>query len=121
MALTHNGVKVSIPNAQLPSGYTKPSVTEFTDYELTYKNREFTIAKSSVENATASTTLTNLITQLDTDIETLLAADIDTVGLTVTAWSEVKRIRLNHNVDEVLFTNGTDNYLCTVDIYVKTA
>lgn len=119
--LTHNGVKVSIPSAQVPSGYSLPSVTEFTDYEYVVHNREFTIAKSGVENATAATTLTNLITQLDTDIETFLTADYHIDTLTVTAWSEVKVIRSNNAVDEIFWTTGTNSYICVVDIYVKTA
>ena len=121
MALTNNGTKVSIAQSSLPSGYTKPTVTEFTDYELTYSSRQMTIAKSTVENATASTTFTNLVSQLTTDINTLLAADIDTTGLTVTAWADFKTVTTNNSLSSILYTTGTLNYICTVDIYVKTA
>ena len=121
MALTHNGTQVNVPAAQLPSGYTKPTVTDFDDHELVYRAREITIAKSGVENATASTTMTNIVTSLNTAIEALLNADIDTTGLTVTSYAIMNGITTNNNLDGVRFTNGTDNYICTIDIYVKTA
>ena len=121
MALTHNGTKVNIAAAKLPSGYSKPSVTEFSDYEMKYDSRTFTIAKSGVENATAVTTMENLITQLNTDIETLLAADIDTTGLTVTSWAELRSLNTNNTLDGVFFTNGALSYVMVVDVYVKTA
>jgi hypothetical protein len=121
MALTNNGTKVSIPAAQLPSGYTKPSVTEFSDYEMKYSSRVFTIAKSTVENEDAVTTMENLIAQLNAEIETLISSDIDTVGLTVTAWSELRSLSTNNNLAGVKFTNGALNYILVVDIFVKTA
>lgn len=121
MALTHNGTTVSIPAAELPSGYTKPSVTEFTDHEQLYASRAFTIAKSTVQNATDTTTMSNLITQLNTDIETLINADFDTTGLTVTSYAVLRSLSTNNTLTGVKFTNGALNYVLTVDVYVKTA
>ena len=119
MALTHNGTAVLV--SEVPSGYTRPSVTKFTDHELKYQNRQISIAKSGVENATASTTFGNIITALNTAIESLLNADIDTSGLTVTAYANLKTITTNADINNVLYTNGAVNYLCYVDIFVKTA
>lgn len=121
MALTHNGTQVNVAASLLPSGYTKPTVTDFDDYEIQYLERQFTIAKSTVDNATDTTTMGNIITQLNTDIETLLAADIDTTGLTVTSYAVLKALTTNDNVNGVRFTNGAVNYVLTVNIYVKTA
>lgn len=119
MALTHNGTVVLI--ADVPSGYTRPTITKFSDYELKYENREISIAKSGVENATASTTFTNIVSAINTAIENLLNADIDTTGLTVTSYANLKIISTNAILGSVLYTNGAVNYLCTVDIFVKTA
>jgi hypothetical protein len=119
MALTHNGTAVLV--SEIPSGYTRPTVSKFTDHELKYESREINIAKSGVENATASTTFTNIITALNTAIQSLLNADIDTTGLTVTSYANLKIISTNANISGVLYTNGAVNYVCTVDIFVKTA
>jgi len=121
MALTHNGTKVSIPAAQLPSGYTKPTVTEFTDYENQYISREFTIAKSTVENATGSVTFAAIVSALNTAIEALITADFDTAGLTVTSWADLTAISTNDTLAAIKYTTGTPNYICTVTIKVKTA
>ena len=119
MALTHNGTAVLV--TEVPSGYTRPSVSKFSDYELKYPDREIAIAKSSVENATASTTFTNIVAALNTAIQNLLNADIDTTGLTVTSYANLKIITTNATLTGVLYTNGAVNYICTVDIFVKTA
>lgn len=119
--LTHNGAKVTIPDGQLPDGYTRPTVTQFADFELKYSDISFSVAKSGVQNATAATTLSNLITALNAAIVSYLTADLHIDTLTVTAWSDCKQIRLNNLISEVFWTNGTVNYVCVVDIYVKTA
>ena len=119
MALVNNGVKVSIPDAQLAASYTRPTVTEFTDYEFVMSNKEITIAKSGVENATPATTLTALIAAVSTAIGVFITAEFDVTLYTVTVWSDCKIIRQNQNADEVLWTDGTNNYLCTCDIYIK--
>ena len=121
MALTHNGTNVNIPAAELPSGYTKPTVSEFTDYEQKYISRTLTILKSTVDEVTALATFTALIAQLNTDIETLLTADFNVGALTVTSFANLKSVSTNNSLDGVLYTSGVLNYLCVVDIFVKTA
>ena len=121
MALTHNGTKVSVAAALLPAAYTKPTVTEFTDHEFKYTSRSFSIVKSTVEEAVEATTMINIMTALNTLIETLLAADIDTTGLTVTSWADLKSLSTNNNLAGCLFTSVVLSYVLTVDIYVKTA
>lgn len=121
MALTNNGVKVSINDGLIPDAYTKPSVTEFTDHELKYENREMTIAKATIENADEETAFTDLVAQIESDVDTLLAADIDTVGLTVTAWVDFTGLVTNVKKGAALYKNTAVSYTCMVTIYVKTA
>jgi|TARA_R100000501_G_C2619610_1_gene112933 hypothetical protein len=60
MAITNNGVVNSLPASQIPSGYTRPTVTTFTDWQ--YKRTlTLTVLKATVENATRATTMTNII------------------------------------------------------------
>lgn len=120
MALTHNGTKVNIPAAELPSGYTKPVVSDFDDHETKYTSRVINIAKLGVENATKETTMGNIITQLNSDIETLLSADFDVTN-TVVSYAVLKSLSDNLTLDGVKFTNGAINYVCVVDIFVKTS
>lgn len=120
MALTNNGTAVFINASYLPSGYTKPTVTKVSDYEYKYSDAIITVAKSGVENATASTTFTNLVTAITTAISTMITTDFDTVGLTVTAYSNLKVVATNFDLEGVKYTNGAINYLCTCDIFVKT-
>ena len=119
MALTHNGTAVLI--SDVPSGYTRPTVSKFTDSESKYINREISIAKSGVENATESVTFTAIITALNTAIETLINADYNTSGLTVTSYANLTALTTNAILGSVLYTNGAVNYLCVVDIFIKTA
>lgn len=120
MALTFNGVKVSVAATVLPNGYSKPSVTEFTDYE--YDRTEIlTIAKSTVENADDDTTVNNIRAALDAAIQAIITADYDTVGLTVTSWADWTILQVNFNRGGVKFTDGVINFLCTCKIYIKTA
>jgi hypothetical protein len=121
MALTNNGTVVNVISSKIPSGYTKPSVTTFTDYESTYPDRVITVAKSSVENADEVVTFTALIAAITTAVTTLIEADYDETANTIEAYAIVKDIQTNNSVGNVLYTNGALNYICTVDIYIKTS
>lgn len=125
MALTYNGTRVDIASSSLPSGYTKPTVTTFTDYEGQYKQVSFTIAKSAVENATATTTMANIITALNTAADAYLTADLDTTN-TITAYGIAKTITTNTDDpdDERFTTTATSaalDYIIVVDLFFKTA
>ncbi len=120
MALVNNGLKVSITSNQLPSGYTKPSVTEFTDQEY---ERDYvaTIAKSAVEDANEVTAFTALVAAINTAIAALITADYDTSGLTVTIWSEFTILATNFTLGNSLYKNTAVNYIATCKVYIKTA
>ncbi|MCK9281352.1 MAG: hypothetical protein M0P71_12075 [Melioribacteraceae bacterium] len=120
MALTNNGTAVFILDSYLPAGYSKPVVTKVANAEYKYSDAVFSIAKSGVENATAATTFTNLVAALTVAISAMITDDFDTVGLTVSAYANLKVVTTNHNLSGVLYTNGAINYVCTVDYFVKT-
>ena len=125
MAITNNGTEVTLPSSILPTGYTKPSTTTFTDWE--YK-RELTlnVTKATVENATRATTLTNIVDNvtvgIDAQIDAILAADFDATD-TVTAYTEFYKIESNIPVNATgdFYTNTAVSYVCYCRLYVKVA
>lgn len=125
MAITNNGTKNSLPLAQLPTGYTVPVVTTFTDWE--YKRTlTLTVLKSTVENATASTTMTNIFNNatvgLNKQIVDIVAADYLATA-TVTTYADLTA--LTTNVSSTSSGDGTwmkstaVSYTATVNLYVK--
>lgn len=121
MALTHNGTQVGLGAGQLPSGYTKPSITTFIDHEGKYSQRSFTVVKSTVDEADAITTFDAILVDLNAQIVSLLSADLNVAGLTVDSYATMTALRTNTKVSEEFYTNVGVNYLITVDIFWKTA
>jgi hypothetical protein len=125
MAITNNGTHVTLSNDLLPSGYTKPSTTTFTDYEYT---RELTlnVAKATVENATRATTLTNIVDDatvgIDAQVDAILAADYLATA-TVTAYTEFYDIESSIPVNNTgdFYTDTAVSYVCKCRLYVKAA
>jgi len=125
MAITNNGTQNKLSANLLPTGYTAPTITTFTDWQ--YKRTlNLTILKSTVENATASTTMTNIFNDatigLDKQILDIVAADYLATA-TVTTFAQLTR--LENNISSVNSGNGTwmtdtaVSYTATVDLYVK--
>lgn len=121
MALTNRGTAVYLDDSLLPAGYSKPSVTKFTDHEYKASDVVVTIAKAGVDESDKATTFAALVAAVSAAVSVLIAADFDTTGLTVTAYANLKVVTHNVDLAGVLYTNGTVNYLCTVDYFVKTA
>ena len=121
MALVSNGVVNNVNSSDLPSGFTKASVTTFSDYEYQTSNQVVTVVKSTVENATDDTTVTAIVAAIKTALDTQIGADYDDTANTVTYFSIWKSYTTNFTVATELFTNVALNYLCTVDIFVKVA
>lgn len=127
MALTHNGVRNSLSAGQLPSGYTRPTVTTFSDQEYLF-TLNLTVDKATVDDATASTTMANIISNatigLDKQVEDIINNDFDTTGNTVTAWTDWTGLS-NNFTDTTgagdFLTTATCDYECTVKVYVKVA
>lgn len=120
MALTFNGVALDVPASELPSGYTKPTVTLVANPEYR-RSIDITVAKSTVENATDDTTVDNILTDVQTQLDAIVTADYDTVGLTVTASGRVIDLSTNFDISGVKFTNGAINYTAKVELLVTTA
>lgn len=124
MAITNNGTVNSIQVGNLPTGYTRPTVTTFSDYE--YKRTlTLNVLKATVETATGAATMTAIIANatigITKQITDILAADYLATA-TVTAYADLTH--LTHNLAAI---NGSGDYLknialsyvCTVDLYVK--
>ena len=121
MALTNNGTAVYIADSYIPAGYTKPSITKFTNYEAKYPDYQVSVAKTAVENADKVVTFTALVAAVTAAVSAVITADFNVGGLTVTAFANLKEISHNFTLDGVQYTNGAINFSCKVDIFVKTA
>lgn len=124
MAITNNGTKLKIASGQIPSGFSAPAVTDFSDHE--YK-RELILQvdKATVQNADKATTLSNILTDatigINKQVTDILTADY--VGTNdVQAFSEL--VSLGHNVlptaQSDFLGNAAVVYKCKVIVYVKT-
>ena len=124
MAIVNNGTVNSIAVRQLPSGYTRPTVTLIADYH--YKRTiTLTVLKSTVENATASTTMTNIITNgtigVTKQVDDILAADY-LASATVTAYADMRTLTTTlapTSGSDVWLDDTSVSYSAVVDIYVK--
>lgn len=126
MSITNAGTVNSLPAVQIPSGYTRPTVTTFTDWE--YKRTlSLSVLKATVENATRSTTMTNIIGNgtvgITKQVDDILAADF-LASATVTAYADFTALS-NNFVDVTgtgtALTATASSYTCTVILYVKAA
>lgn len=122
MALTHNGLVIGLSTKDYPQGYIPPAVTTFEDNEFIYQERVFTVLKSGVSDPSDATTFTNLVAQINTDIQTLLNADVDTTTLTVESFGRLKSITSNNagTTSTDFYTSTATSYQCAVDVLVKT-
>lgn len=121
MALTNAGTAVYLVDGLLPAGYTRPTVTKFTDHECKYEDVVLTIGKTGVDEAAAADTFTALVAAVTAAVTAYVTADFNVSGLTVNCYANLKEIATNFNLSGVLYTTGAINYLCKVDIFVKTA
>lgn len=125
MAHTNRGTKVSAPDEQVPTGYTRPTITTVDDYM--YKIRVvLSVLKSTVQNATKVTTMANIIGDaaigVTKQVTDLMALDYISTR-TVTFHSDIVAITdLNPPQASGNFFGSTANsYVVTVDVFIKTA
>ena len=126
MAITNNGTQNRLSTTRLPSGYTAPTVTTFSDSEYV-STLNLTVLKATVESATASTTMTNIIGNatvgITKQIDDILDADYISTQ-TVTAYADMLTLGTNFDdkgaTDDYL-KNTASSYTCRVKLYVKTA
>lgn len=126
MAITNNGVKVSVGAAYLPADYTKPAVTTFTDAE--YERRlVLEVDKATVHDSDPATTMDNIINNgtvgVKKQVDDILAADYVNSN-TVTAYADL--LAIGNNMENMkqgsdAYTDAATKYLCSIVLYVKTA
>lgn len=125
MAITNNNTKNSLPAAQLPAGYTAPTITEFTDWQ--YKRElNLTILKATVDEATTAATMDGIFDNgtigLDKQVEDIIAATYISTQ-TVTTWAELVKLQTNNS--DVSSGEGTwlkdtaESYTAKVILYIK--
>ena len=124
--ITNNGCVNSLPAAQLPTGYTIPTVTTFTDYKYVY-TIVMDVLKVTVDESDPAVTMLAIIENvtigIEKQVDDILAEDF-LATRTVTAYSDWTNFQTNMTpilgTDELL-TDAVTNYECTVKIYIKTA
>lgn len=124
MAINFNGTSVKLPSTQIPSGYSKPAITEFNDAE--YKG-EFVLSvdRDTVANADKAVTVNNILSDaavgINKQLTDILTADYINTN-DVQAYAEW--ITLNHNISASassdFLTNISVAFICKVKLYVKT-
>ena len=123
MAVAYTGTRNGLPASQLPSGYTVPTVAANTQ-EYTF-SASLTVLKATVENATASTTMTaifeNATIGLDKQILDLITADFDNTQ-TVVGYGNLTALTTNlrgiAGADDWL-TDTAVSYAATVTVWVS--
>ena len=120
MALVQNGVKVDLASSYVPSGYTLPTVTTFTDY-LYFYDQTLSVDKTTVDDPTEATTMAAIVADLTSQINVILNADFTVATLTVTAYCSFYEISSNLSLDDNFYTNDATSYECKLKVYVKTS
>ena len=123
MAVVFNGTTFELGNEQKPSGYTVPVVSKITNEEYV-STKVLSILKATVENATQSTTMTNIFDEatigLDKQVNDILDADY-IASQTVTSHAELIKLTTNiHGLSgsDIWLQDTAVSYLATVKIFV---
>lgn len=125
MALVNNGTKVSVPLTLQPTGFTAPSVTEFTDHEYT-RTFSLSVLKATVDESSKAATflaiIENATVGIDKQVDDIMAADYISSN-TVTYYSDWTAVSNNARlgIDTEFFSNVAVSYVVTVVVYIKTA
>ncbi len=111
--------------AQLPSGYTRPAVTTFSDHKY-LRQHKLSVLKATVHNADPAITMANIISNgtigVTKQVSDIIAADFLTAA-TGNAYADI--VGLENNFQSMLagtpaLTDAAPSYIVTVNIYVKT-
>ena len=123
--ITNNGTKNSLPAAQIPSGYTRPTVVE-VDGKYVYRI-VLDVLKVTVDEATATATMTAIIANgtigITKQVDDIIADDY-LATRTVTIWTDWVALKTNMSpvlADDEFLTDAVTNYECTIDIHILTA
>lgn len=121
MALNFTGIKVSMNGRNVPTGALASPYTPIEGDYISFP-AQFSIDKTSVEDANPANTWNSLISFLDTAIQTKLSADFDDTANTIDAFAELFGVSSNFQGDannSDMYKTGTAAFLCTVIMYVK--
>jgi len=119
--LTHGGTRLNIGTHLIPVGYTLPVVTEFTDDEYISKEFIIDVPKSGVENASADTTLDNILVAVNAVIIAEVTENYDIVANDVDSFAVMNKLGNNFRHGQDFFTDVAIKYVAHVDIFVKAA
>jgi hypothetical protein len=125
MAISNLGALNSLSDLQIPSGYTRPTVAAFNDFEYV-RTVTLSISKATVEAATPQATMlaifNNSTVGINKQIVDLIALDFLATA-TVTTYGQLISLTTNVEVgnfnDPNYLTNAAVSYKATVNIYVK--
>jgi hypothetical protein len=120
MAIQNGGTAVNIEPTLLPTGFVKQVISDFSDYEYTQLDKVITILKSNVQNADKSITFQNIVDEITSQVSALIGADFDETANDIDCFSTFESYTSDFTLNSKMFTNGAINYLCTVNIYIKT-
>lgn len=124
MAITSNGTRNLLKANQLPTGYTLPTVTTFTDFEYT-KTLNLTMLKSDIALATPVLTMANLIDDavVGIDKQVLDAITSDFVSTkSVVYFTDLRTLTSTDALsggDDSWLTNAGTSYSAKVIVYIK--
>ncbi len=120
MAITNEGVALKISKRKIPTGYVFPVVNEVDgDY---VGDLSLNVVKSVVENADNKVTMDNILADMTTQIDAILAADY-IASQTVTAHANLNDLIINHasvDGDDTWLSDTVSIYTGTLKLFVKT-
>jgi hypothetical protein len=124
MAVVDKGIKIDLPEALVPDGFSAPSYIEVSDYE--YKREyQLNVLKSTVEDADKAVTFDDIIDNATIgilkQINDIIVADF--VGTnTVDYHTEWKRISSNLQRSKAndFYAATAFSYICNVEVFIKT-
>lgn len=126
MPLTNAGTLVKLPTSRIPTDYTLPTVSSFTDWEYESSERTLTVLKATVQDSDKATTLANILANatigINKQVTDLVTAEFDTTA-DVTCYAVLTGIDSNvaASASNDFYTDTAMSYLCTVKFYVKSA
>lgn len=124
MALTNAGTLVQLPTSRIPTDYTLPTVSSFTDWEYESSERTLSVLKATVQDSDKATTLANILSNatigINKQVTDLVTAEFDT-SATVTCYTVLTGIDSNQAASSAsdFYTDTAMSYTCTVKFYVK--
>ena len=120
MSLNFTGIKVSMNGRNVPTGALASPYTPIDGDYISFP-AQFSIDKTSVEDANPANTWNSLISFLDTAIQTKLQNDFD-ITKTVDSYAELFGVKSNlYGSADIsdMYKNVSASYLCSVKMYVK--